>query len=82
VQRAEFLSRHVASPEESLDRFAARFLQKPLISTAYTRAFGTLYTAIYSPKRGEVEFRWPNRAWRQSFDQFVEGTSVVQFPSS
>ncbi len=81
VQRAEFLALHLANPDETQDVFVKRFLHKPLVSTAYSRAFGTLYTAIYKPKRGEVEFRWPNRSWHQSFEHFIEGVSVVQFPA-
>jgi len=34
---------------------------------------GTLYTAIYRPAEGSVEYRWPGFAWPQSFTAFSEG---------
>jgi predicted choloylglycine hydrolase len=33
----------------------------------------TAYTAIYWPARGAVEYVWPGRRWRQTFDAFVPG---------
>ena len=29
--------------------------------------FATLYTAVYHPMQGRVEYRWPDFAWPQSF---------------
>jgi predicted choloylglycine hydrolase len=52
------------------------FLRKPLYNTAYSRGFGTLYTAAYLPEAGAVEYHWPNRSWRRSFDS-PEGTMDV-----
>ena len=60
------------------EQFAAAFLQPPLHSTTYSKGFGTLYTAVYRPLRGEVEYRWPGSTWRHSFDDFIGGTHVEQ----
>jgi predicted choloylglycine hydrolase len=57
--------------------FVAAFLEPPLHSTDYADGFGTLYTAVYRPASGAVEFRWPDAGWRQSFDAFEEGTREV-----
>jgi predicted choloylglycine hydrolase len=54
--------------------FAEAFLDTPLYSAAYSRGFGTLYTAVYRPGRGELQLRWPGTTWVQSFDAFTEGT--------
>lgn len=78
-ERLSFLEGRIDDPSESLDRFIDRFLEPPLMSSAYERAFGTLYTAVYWPRRGKVEYRWPNRSWHQSFNLFVEGVSVVDY---
>ncbi|HXH03214.1 MAG TPA: C45 family peptidase [Candidatus Competibacteraceae bacterium] len=56
------------------------FLRPPLYSTAYGHGFGTLYTAIYAPWQGQVEYRWPNGVWRQSFTVFEEAQRAVYFP--
>ena len=41
--------------------------------------FGTLYTAVYWPLRGEMELRWPAATWRQSFANFQEGTHTIRY---
>jgi len=79
VARAEYLAARLADPGESLSGLVARFLEEPVFSRHYERAFGTLYTAIYRPRSGTVEYRWRNRSWHQSFDRFLEGVSVVRY---
>ena len=54
--------------------FVAAFLAPPLYSTGYEDGFGTLYTAVYRPAEGAVDFRWPEATWRQSIDAFDEST--------
>jgi predicted choloylglycine hydrolase len=44
------------------------FLQPPLYSTDYGRGFGTMYTAVYRPDRGIVDYVWPGSVWRRDFD--------------
>jgi predicted choloylglycine hydrolase len=44
------------------------FLRPPLRSTEYGRAFGTLYTAVYRPNDGAVDYLWPDDSWRRTFD--------------
>jgi hypothetical protein len=38
---------------------------------------GTLYTAVYKPRHGSVEYRWPGLRWEHSFGHFREGTRNV-----
>ncbi len=53
--------------------FVDAFLEPPLYSDAYSRGFGTLYTAAYYPAEGRVEYRWPSaEPWHQSFSAFVD----------
>jgi predicted choloylglycine hydrolase len=63
-----------ADPQE----FVAAFLQPPLFSTAYDSGMGTLYTAVYKPVRGSVEYRWPSTTWEHSFERFREGTRTIR----
>jgi hypothetical protein len=47
-----------------------------LYNTAFSRGFGTLYTAVYLPDDGVVTYHWPNTSWRRSFDS-PDGTKAV-----
>ena len=55
---------------------ASAFLRPPLHSTEYGRAFGTLYTAVYRPNDGVVDYLWPQDSWRRRFDS-VDATKTV-----
>ena len=50
-------------------RLVKAFLAPPLYRTAFASGLGTLYTAIYSPATGRVEYRWPNHRTVQSFSR-------------
>jgi predicted choloylglycine hydrolase len=52
-------------------------LRAPMRTTSYDAGFGTLYTAVYRPGAGTVEYRWPGTTWRHSFTAFREETRVV-----
>jgi len=53
--------------------FVAAFLAPPLLDTAGIGNFGTLYTAVFYPREGRLEYRWPAHAWPQSFAAFDPG---------
>jgi predicted choloylglycine hydrolase len=79
AERERYLSGLLSEPAMSAPNLADAFLRQPLYAKAYERGFGTLYTAIYRPVRGEVEFRWPDASRTFSFAAFDEGTQPVQF---
>ena len=58
------------------DELAAAFLTDPLYNREYSRAFGTLYTALYRPANKVAEFVWPGQSWRRGFDD-PDGTRQV-----
>ena len=76
VERERFIS---AALDDSPDPqgFAAAFLAPPVYAVDYAHGMGTLYTAVYKPRRGSVEYRWPGLRWEHSFDHFREGTRAV-----
>jgi hypothetical protein len=41
---------------------------------------GTLYTAVYQPRSGRAEFRWPGFTLSQSITDFREGRVTIRFP--
>ena len=71
VLRQETLLGLLGSSKVGLEELAAEFLATPLYSRK--RGFTTAYTAIYRPEAGEVEYRWPGKSWRFSFDRFEAG---------
>jgi len=75
VRRNALLRLAAEQPEPSA--LAEAFLAEPLHNTGYSRAFGTLYTALYQPSEGCVEYRWPGRTWRRTFDDPEATTSVT-----
>ena len=81
VERERFLLQRLTLHDEPADRFTAAFLRPPLYSTAYGRGFGTLYTAVYWPRRGLAEYRWPGETWRHRVRSAKAGTRRVRFPS-
>jgi predicted choloylglycine hydrolase len=52
----------------SRERLTAEFLGTPLYNRDYARGFGTLYTVVYRPDLGCVEYLWPHTSLRRTFD--------------
>jgi predicted choloylglycine hydrolase len=50
------------------DDLVRAFLSPPLYNSGFSRAFGTLYTALYQPAAAHVDYCWPGQAWRRHFD--------------
>ena len=63
------------------EAFVAAFLEPPLHSTGYDDGFGTLYTAVYRPAEGAVDYRWPDATWRQSIDAVRRGYAESPTPA-
>ena len=82
VERERYLLQRLTLHRDPQEKFIGAFLRPPLYSTAFKAGFGTLYTAIYRPKKGEMEVRWPGTAWPQTFDAFQEGGRQVQIPGA
>jgi predicted choloylglycine hydrolase len=76
LEREALILRLVSDPGTTDEALVAAFLHPPLYSSTYSRGFGTLYTAVYRPAEGRVEYLWPGAVWPQSFDRFREGTHV------
>ena len=69
--RQQALIDALSDPVMTLPDLVSRFFKPPLYSRHAD--FTTVYTAIYWPQEGRVEYRWPGRSWSQSFDRFDEG---------
>ena len=73
VEREQRLVALRADPAVTPERFVEAFFEPPLYSNAYSRGFGTLYTAVYRPASGRVDYLWPGGALHESFAAFHEG---------
>ncbi|MCZ4092459.1 C45 family autoproteolytic acyltransferase/hydolase [Sinorhizobium psoraleae] len=58
-------------PSMSLSTLTDRFLEPPLYSARGPSP--TLYTAVYRPAEGRVDYIWPGKRWPQGFDSFGTG---------
>src|SRR5665213_93245 len=56
-------------PTMTLERLTAKFFEPPLYSRR--KSSTTVYTAVYFPTEGRVEYLWPGKHWSQRFDNFV-----------
>jgi predicted choloylglycine hydrolase len=82
VERERYLLHRLRLHRDPEEKFINAFLKPPLYSTAFHAGFGTLYTAVYRPRKGEMELRWPGTVWPLSLDGFVEGAREVLVPGA
>ncbi len=80
VERERYLLQRLTLHRDTEEKFVSAFLRPPLYSTAFEHGFGTLYTALYRPRKGEMEVRWPGTTWRQGLRDFEEGVRHVAVP--
>ncbi len=79
VEREQYMLDDLLPRETSQAEFAKAFLQPPLYSRAYDRGFGTLYTAAYWPRKGEMTYLWPRGSWKFSFKSFKDGEKTTSY---
>jgi predicted choloylglycine hydrolase len=80
VERERFLLQRLTLHVEPEEKFIGAFLKPPLYSTSYSAGFGTLYTAVYRPRLGQMEVRWPGTVWSFALDLFTEAARHVSVP--
>ncbi|MEP5731347.1 MAG: C45 family peptidase [Sulfitobacter sp.] len=82
VERERFLLNRLRMHKDPEEKFIEAFLKPPLYSTAFAAGFGTLYTAVFRPRKGEMELRWPGTIWPMSLTEFAEGAREVLVPGA
>jgi predicted choloylglycine hydrolase len=80
VERERFLLNRLMLHRDPEERFIGAFLKPPLYSTAFDQGFGTLYTAVYRPRLGQMELRWPGATWSFGIDSFTEAEWMIYTP--
>jgi len=69
VERQQSMLEALEDRTMTLERLTARFFEPPLYSRRI--GFTTVYTAVYLPAEGRVDYLWPGNRWSQRFDRFV-----------
>lgn len=82
VERERYLLHRLTLHRDAQETFINTFLKPPLYSTAFSVGFGTLYTAVYRPRKREMEIRWPGTVWSLPLKAFEEGSRTVHLPGS
>ena len=80
VERERYLLQRLRFHRDPEEKFINTFLKPPLYSHQFNAGFGTLYTAVYRPRKREMEHRWPGTVWHQKLDAFEEGSRNVLMP--
>ncbi|WP_331371279.1 C45 family autoproteolytic acyltransferase/hydolase [Sinorhizobium chiapasense] len=71
LARQQALLQALDEPSMSLKGLTDRFLEPPV--HARNPRFPTLYTAVYRPEEGRVDYVWPGKRWSQGFAHFQPG---------
>ena len=82
VERERFLLQRLTLHVEPQEKFVTAFLRAPLYSSAFAQGFGTLYTAVYRPRLGKMELRWPRAVWPLDLNDFHEDQRVIFTPDA
>ncbi len=82
VERERFLLQRITLHVEPQERFINAFLKPPLYSTAFNAGFGTLYTAVYWPQRGQFSLYWPGACWPFDLQNFSLGQRLIRYPQA
>jgi len=79
IERELYLHDMLAKEGCTSDQIANSFLKAPLFNRKYSKGFGTIYTAVYRPKEGALQLRWPSVNLHQSFAEFNEGVTSISY---
>jgi predicted choloylglycine hydrolase len=79
LEREAHLGHLVETPGMTLPRLAGALLKPPLYTVNEEHGFATVYSAVYRPAEGAVDYVWPGKTWRQSFAGFTEGSHTQRY---
>ncbi|MEC9367175.1 MAG: C45 family peptidase [Pseudomonadota bacterium] len=80
--REDFLLGQLFEQRPDQQAFCAAFLAPPLRSRAFSRGFGTLYTAAYRPRDRSMELMWPGTSWAFPAGKFEDGHRIAVYPDA
>lgn len=77
VERMTLLENCIYDTAEKEHSLKQKFLQPPLYNSQFSKAFGTLYTASYSPIKKSVELMWPTKRMELELENFEEKRTQI-----
>ena len=77
VVRLQAAQAALDEPGMTLEALTARFIEPPLYSRAIRNP--SVYTAVYRPAEGRVDYVWPGRTVRQGLDRFETGAHIHDY---
>jgi hypothetical protein len=80
VERAERLAQLLVQAGGDVDAVVRGFLRAPLYHPSRDTGFLTLYTVVYRPVEGTVEYHWPGSTWAHSMHALGPGTHHALIP--
>lgn len=69
VERQQSILAVLEDRAMTLERLVEKFFELPLYSRR--EGFTTVYTAVYLPAEGRVDYLWPGKRWSQRFNHFA-----------
>jgi predicted choloylglycine hydrolase len=69
LERQQIILAALEDQTMTLERLTEKFFEPPLYSRR--EGFTTVYTAVYLPTEGRVDYLWPSVRWIQRFNHFV-----------
>jgi predicted choloylglycine hydrolase len=79
IERSLFLKNLLKEEGLSASDLVDAFMRKPLYNDLFKEGFGTLFTAGYHPKTGQIDLYWRGKQRSQSFDFFQEFQEHINF---
>jgi len=77
IERQQVMAQALDDRAMTLPALTARFFEPPLYSRR--ACFTTVYTAVYRPAEGSVDYLWPGKRWRQHIGGFTPGEYTHDF---
>jgi predicted choloylglycine hydrolase len=79
LERHRCLGDRLADGAMTLDALTAGMLEPPLYEVDAASGYATVYSAVYRPAEGAVDYVWPGRRWPQSFERFEPGSYTHRY---
>ncbi len=78
-ERLNYLDGVLDEDSSDPEDLVQRFLQAPLFRDTYALGYGTIFTSVYLPERGEVWYCWKKKTWRFEFGEIRELKQKISY---
>lgn len=78
LSRYEYLLDRIRDDEMTLDGLIDAFLRRPLYRAASRPHWRTIYTVVYRPLEGRIDYHWPGCVWQHDLDRLSTVTKQTE----